>query len=525
MAHHRKRRYAVILVYLALITGIAWQSFALVEKFGPHGKFAQIRSYKVSVQGDVRRPGLYRVPEGTTQFEILKVAGVRPTSDLSGFNLMNAAGENSEIAVGSRPIAGGIKQQAIMVRLEFYFGDVTITGKDGRNIPTQEGIALSEGDRVQTDLSSQAELSLGSFSRVDIDAFADLVFDNTSIADDGSSTLNLFQKAGACWYKIAYGGKGEAYQIVTPNIVVTVSGNNADFLLDIQPDRTIVNLTDGQLRIDRTSGAESVNLITGQSANIFNDGRPIQVSRLAPDMSAAERFSQLSQERKTQTVRGQPLNFSFLSTPFAFFVVSAQFEKGIIYTIHIPPRLMIEQYAEGIQTIDEAYLYGGPALVNSLLERILTLRLTRYAQFTRDNILKTADILGGINASIDQKSSAQLKMSAGSNRLNSQNLATYLSPASSSPEEAEVRQRQLLGDLIKDLRDKKIVLNATNTSQILGLIESNFTTQEVLDYSLRLSTSGDLKHKDVNLPVKEQRVKGRLVYEPDLDKCREIIGE
>jgi hypothetical protein len=523
MAQHKKRRIAVILVYFLLSTGIAWQSFALVTKFGPHGKFAQIRSYKVAVQGDVRRPGMYRVPEGTTEFEILKVAGVRPTSDLAPFNLMSAVGENSEITVYSREKAAGVKTPPVAARVEFYYGEVSITGKDGRSIPTQEGITLNEGDRVATELSSQAELSIGSFSRVDLDAFAELAFDRLSTADNGSIALDLFQKMGVCWYKIAYAEKNEAYRVVMPGGFITISGSGADFLVDIQPDQTTINCMDGQLGIERTSGTESINLITGQSATLYNDGRPIQVAKLAPDMSAAERFSQMTQEKKSVLTRGQPLNFLFCSTPAEFFVVSAQFEKGVIYTIHIPPQLVVEQFTQGIFTLDEAFLYGGPALVNSILERILNLRLTRYTQFTRDNILKAADILGGLNATLDLKSSAQLKMNSGIHRLTSQNLAAYLSPARSSADEAETRQRQLLGSLIRDLRDKNILLTAPTAGQILALIESNFTAAEVMDFYLRLTTTSEVRYKDVNLPVQKQQVKGKLAYEPDLEKCRAIV--
>ena len=513
MAQHKKRRIAVILVYFLLFAGIAWQSFALVTKFGPHGKFSQIRSYRVAVQGDVRRPGMYRVPEGTTQFEILKVAGVRPTSDLSAFNLMSAVGENGEITVNSRETAAGVRAQALAARLEFYYGDVTITGKDGRSIPTQEGLVLNQGDRVATELSSQAELSIGSFSRVDLDAFAELAFDRLSTADNGSMALDLFQKMGVCWYKIAYANKNEAYRVVMPAGSIAISGSGADFLVEIQPDQTTINCMDGQLGVERTGGVESINLIAGQSATLYYDGRPIQVAKLAPDMSATERFSQITQQKKSVSSRGQPLNFLFCSTPAVFFAISVQLEKGIIYTIDIPPRLLVEQFTQGIYTLDEAFLYGGPALVNSILEHILNIRLTRYAQFTRDDILKTADILGGINATLDPKSSAQLKMNAGVQRLTSQNLAAYLSPARSSAEEVEARERQVLGSLIQGMRDKTIVLTTPTTSQILALIESNFTTQEVMDFYLRISGGSSLRQNHVNLPVHEQRVKGRLVYE------------
>jgi len=82
-----------------------------------------------------------------------------------------------------------------------------------------------------------------------------------------------------------------------------------------------------------------------------------------------------------------------------------------------------------MQTFDEAILYGGPSLAASVLERILTIRLTRYAVFTKDNILKTADLLGGVSTSLDDKAAAQMRMSGGAQKLKSADLAKIPFPS------------------------------------------------------------------------------------------------
>ncbi|MBN1129832.1 MAG: SLBB domain-containing protein [Chitinispirillaceae bacterium] len=524
MAHHLKRRIGVFLVYLLLSAGIAWQTFALAGAFEPGNSASQARSYKVAVNGDVRRPGLYRVPEGTTHFEILKVAGVRPTSDLSAINLMSTVGENGEVTVGSRSDPAGITTPAVSVRFEFFLGDVTITGKDGRDIPVKDGIGLGEGDRIQTDLSSQAELSLGSFSRVDLDAFTELTLDRISAQEEGQTVIDLFQKAGACWYKIAYAGKNESFTVTTPATGITIDGSGADFLADIQPDRTVINLQDGRLTLERSQSTESINLISGQTATIYNDGRPIQVERLAPDMSPAERFGPLSREKKSAVTRGMPVNFLFCGTPAVFILVSAQFDREVVYTVSIPPRLQVGQFAQGIQTLDEAYLYGGPTLVTSLLERVFSVRLTRHLVFTKDNVLKAVDILGGVNLNLGAASGVQPSKSAGQQKLTSANLTAFLS-SGGPPEEAPARQRQLFSALFDGMRDRSIVLTPVTTGQILAMVQSNFSTDEVMDYYLRLSTTPGIKQRQLTLPVQEQRIRGRLAYEPDLERCGNLLQE
>lgn len=523
MAQEKRWRKATLIVYALLCTGIAWQIKAVAGMFGPAGKFPQVHSYKVTIAGDVRRPGTYRVPEGTTQFEIFKAAGVRPTSDLSSFNLMSAVEENTALNVNTRPNGVGLNQQRATGRLEFFFGDVTITAKDGRSVPTREGIGLAEGYRILTEISSQAELSIGPFSRVDMDAFSDLSFDKLGAVETDHTIFQMFQKGGICWYKITASAKTEQYRVLTPSVGITVGVGGADFLVDIQADKTLINLADGSLSIERTGGTESMNLISGQTVNIYGDGRPFQVSRLAPDLSAQERFSQLAQGRKSAAAKNLPLNFLFCGTPAVFFMVSVQFEKGVVTTVSIPPRLSVEQFAEGLKTLDEAYLYGGPAFVNSILERVFSVRVSHFCVFSKDNIIKTADILGGITTTLNAKTAGQLKMPVGQRKLLSGDLVRFLSPSGVTIEENRARQRQILDAIFDNLHSRNIILTSVSVQQILSSIESDFSLTESMDYYARFTSGSGWKFRNIELPVQETTFKGRTTYVPILDRCQAIL--
>ncbi len=523
MALKKQPRFVTAIVYVLLLAGIAWQAKAVAQLFGPGGRFPQVRSHRVSVSGEVRRPGVYRVPEGTTHFEILKTAGVRPTSDLSGINLMSAVDQSRDINVGSREQPVALKTQPISVRLEFFYGEVEVTAKDGRTLPTKEGMVLNDGDGIQTESSTQAEFSVGSFSRVDVDNFSELTFDNMGGREGDRTVVSMFQKAGSCWYRVAYAEKAERYRILTPAVTITVGGKGADFLVDIRADQLSIDLIEGLLLVEKNGGGESVNLISGQTASIYKDARPFQITRLAHDISASERFAQLLQGKKAMTAKNLPFNFLFCGTPAVFFMTSVYFDRGIVYTIHIPPRLFIGQFAEGMATFDEAYLHGGPVFVNSLLERIMNVRLSRYCIFTKDNIIKTADILGGITATIDAKAAAQFGTTAGPHRFSSRELVSYLNPANSSPEESQLRQRQVLNSIFEGLRSKTMVLTTPTIEQVLAFVESNVDAAEAMAYYLRFTVSGNWTRKDVDLPVQENHEKGRIIYEPVLDRCRTLL--
>jgi hypothetical protein len=523
MVLKNRQQIATIILYICLLIGIAWQGKSVFGLSASGGKYPAVRTFKVTISGDVRRPGLYRVPEGTTQFEILKVAGVRPTSDLSTFNLMGPVDQTGDITVGSQDRQVELRQQPLFARLEFFFGDLTITSKDGRGMPVQLGMPLNEGDNIQSEASTQAELSLGAFSRADLDNYTSLTLDKIGADDNGRPVVQLFQKNGACWYKYSSASKNEQYKVLTKPASITVSGNGADFLLDVQPDQMVVNLMDGQLLIERSGGGEAINLISGHSAKIYNDSRPIQISRLAPDLSATERFTQLSQEKKTTTAKNPTFDFLFCGTPAVFFITHLNYEKGTISVVRIPPRLFVEPFAQGVSTIDEAYLYGGPTFINSILERMLGTRLSRYCVFTKDNIIRTADILGGIPTNVDAKAASQLHIIQGSRKLASAELVHFLSPAGISTEEQVARQRQVLGSIFDGMRSKNIVLTTQTIQQVLNSVESNMTAGESMDAYVRFTTAGNWVRKDVDLPVQESREKGRIMYEPVLDKCRTLL--
>lgn len=520
-----RRRIVIFAIYLVLLAGIAWQAVVVAKLFTPGGKYVHTRSYKVNVQGDVRRPGTYRVQEGTSQFEILKVAGVRPTSDLSAFNLIAGVDENKDIKVGSLDKAVEVNRQSVPVRVEFFYGDVLVTSKDGRTTAAQQGSGLGEGYRISTENSSQAEVSVGTFSRIDLDNFSDLSFDKIGTTEADRNVVEMFQKSGSCWYKITYEKNNEQVRIIAPSTTVTVSGNGANFLIAIASDNVAINLIDGQLLIERPDGGESINLIAGQTVTIYNDGRPFQIAKLAPDLSAQERFSQLQQERKTIVSTNMPYNFLWCGASAAFYVISIQFDKGLVSMVDVPAQLQVDQFADGISTIAEADLYGGPTFVISLLERILNVRLNKFSVFTKDNIIKAGNIIGGVSVSLDAKGAAKLGKSAGTQKLSSTELVSYLSQGSSDAESHTNRELAVLRAIFDGLKSKGIVLTPTSVQQILSLIESNFTPGEVMDLYLKFSGGGTKwSSKEMRLPVDEIRNKGRLQYVPNLEKCRALLG-
>ena len=524
MAHFFKKKIltAPNLILLAMGLFIAWQAARLVIDTTRPSSRLGADDYIINVQGNVLHPGAYRVSPGITHFEILKVAGMRPTSDISGFNLTDQISGDQQLEVGTmaRPVTMKKNETA---NLEFFMGQVSIIAADGKSRVIEEGLEIAEGDRILTEEKSQAELSFNKFSRIDIDEFSECVVDKINADDKGKKLVSLFQKAGACWYKIVYADKTEIFKAVTPFVNITVAGTGADFMVVVKQDEIDIHDMDGLLLVERTSGAEAINMISGQSAVVFRDNRPFQVTQLAAEVNPADRFSILTKAKSDFVMRHMPLNFLLCAVPGVYYFISVQFESGKAHTVHIPGSTSIEEFVQGCSTLDQAFLYGGAVFVSTLIEQIMDSRIPKYLVFTKDDVIRTAAAFGGISVDVDDKAAAAIRLPRGVQKLNNEQLINYLKPGLSGAEDFQMRQIRTIRAVFEGFRSKNIVLTALLAQQLLATLETNFTSIEVMNQYAKFSEVKNWSFKEHDLPLKKVVQNGKSRDDPNLEECKTLL--
>jgi|WetSurMetagenome_2_1015567.scaffolds.fasta_scaffold09437_3 hypothetical protein len=476
----------------------------------------------VNVQGNVLRPGSYRVSPGITHFEILKVAGIRPTSDISGFNLTEQVAGDQQLEVGTLPAPIVMKKNET-ANLEFFMGQVSIIAGDGKSRTVEEGLEIAEGDRILADEKSQVEISVNKFSRIDVDEYSECVVDKINADDKGKKMGSIFQKAGTCWFKIVYTGKTDIFKVVTPYVNITVAGTGADFMVVVKQDEIDIHDMDGLLLVERTSGAEAINMISGQSAVVFRDNRPFQVTQLGAEVNPADRFSNLTKAKSDFVMRRMPLNFLLCATPGVYYFISSQFQNGKIHIVHIPGSTSIEEFVQGCSTLDQAFLYGGGVFVSTLIEQIMDVRIPKYLVFTKDDAIRVAAALGGITVNVDEKAAAAIRLPRGVNKLNNEQLIKYLKPGLSGAEDFKLRQMRTIRALFDGLRSRNIVITALLAQQILANIETNFTSAEVMNQYVKFSEIKNWTYIEHNLPLKNVAQGGKSRDDPNLEECKTLL--
>lgn len=520
---HKRLKLFLRIIYALLITFSAWQVFQLFRNVRTSPTSHHAKTLQVRVSGNVRNPGIYRAIEGTTQFEILKVAGIRSTSDLSMFNLFNQVTDSTKLDVGTKePV--NIDLKPINAILEFFFGELSVIAKDGRSLPQHSGLTINPGDRVITDDGSQAEVSIGNYSRIDIDKYSELVFDKIGVVENDQNVVGLFQKAGGIWYKVVYDKSSELMKIATPRVSLTIGGSGADFFLDIQQDQITVNLTDGLVLIEKNDGSESINLISGQTVTIYNDGRPFQITKLSSDFNTNDIFSQLSKEKINYLSKSMPLNILICGTPSVFYVVNVDYQRSVINAVQVPPQTLIETFAQDIPSLGMAYLYGGPAFVSTFIERILNLKIHRYIVLDKNNLIRISNGIGGLNTIVDEKASAELNKARGLQKLKGAEIIAYLAPTAGL-DECRVRQASLIRNLYDDLRKKNFVPTMILAEQLLTNTESNFLPSDIMDQYNKFMNKTNWSYREHTFPYTAVKRENIAYYEPDLIKCKTLFNE
>jgi hypothetical protein len=458
-----------------------------------------------------------------TQFEILKVAGIRPTSDISPFDLTRQVSDNQQLEVGTMPNAVSMKKLADNVRLEFSVGQTSIVGRDGKSRAAEEGASVIEGDRVLTEEKSQAELSVNTYSRVDIDEYSECTFDKINEDEKNKKLVAVFQKSGTCWYKTTYATKSELFRVATPFVNITVAGTGADFMVSVRQDGIDVHDMDGLLLVERTTGAEAINMISGQTALIFGDNRPFQVSQLASEVNPADRFSSLTKQKTNFVMRHMPLNFLFCAAPDVYYFISVQFETGKVHAVHIPGSVSVEEFVQGCSTLDQAFLYGGPVFVGTLIEQIMDARIPKYCVFTKDAVIRAAASFGGINVDVDEKAASAMHLVKGVQKLNNAQVMKFLMPGLSGAEDFQKRQIRVIKAVFEGLRSKNIVLTSLLAEQLLANLETNFTPLEVMNQYGKFNEINNWSFKEYALPIKQVTQNGRVRNDPNIEECKTLL--
>lgn len=520
MSRHRLAKRAekfFVLACVLVVTVVAgryvWKKFFKSS--------ARVPAITVSIEGNVKKPGTFRVPWGSTVFEVLEEAGITSTSDINHIVLAREAKNGESIRVGQLDAKVDASQSAKLgaCELDFYQGAIDVKNKNGETRTPSFGLFLMEGNVLVCNKGARARVKFHDKSAVAL-AEGRAVLEEIGKSKGSKSRHTVYLQEGRLWANIHGSGGNIEYYFRTPHLGVLVKGT--EFSLRTDRQNTSFKLYDGMAFVENSQKKQGVNVVSGQEIVATAGDFPIRPAEFT-ESGETEEFQQLQTERDNYYQKNRPFSALLCGVPNTYIFLKMNPAKKRILTVHIPTNTWVGNLVVGFNEFDKAFLYGGAKFSASIAERLLRTKLSKYAVITAEGARNAIDILGGINVDIDSKASAYLSVTAGRRTLSGNQATKFMSPAVSGVGDAHERQKKILTAFFEGLRGRNILLTSQVIGRIVANTEGNLSVKEMLQTYSNFNAIKGWEMKTLTMPGKYFVRDGDTFLRPLPDKLAQYL--
>ncbi len=510
----------LFLVSCAIIVLVATANF-LVKKIG--GNTNKTKEIEVTVTGNVKKQGKIKVPFGSTMFEILQVAGIKPTSDIDKIALNQEAKNGQTVSIGKRRRKIDINKtyKFDACQLDYSQGKLRITDKNGKKKKTIAGVFISEGDNIKSTKDGYAKLKWRDNSSLILSGSSHAVM-NKIKSTSGEKIQNIVSlKSGKFWAHIQSQKNGNEYIFKTPHMTMTIKGT--EFVVNVNPIESRVELYEGMIYIQNRGETKGINIIPGQMVSSRGKNNPL-IPKEIPDNVEIYEYRRLNEESGDILKKHQAFTALLCVVPNMYILFKMDPEQKYISYIYIPSNTWVGDIASGCDIFNKTFLYGGADFSVSVAERLLKTKINKFVVYNANDVRKIIDIMGGISINVDRKAATVLGIVSGKRKANGYYAVKFMSPSISGENDAKRRQKEVLNDLFNNLKDKNILLSAGVINQIFSGSNSNITPKEALVlYSMFNEVKG-WKMKSFTIPGNSVVREGSPYFKPNVKELSRIFN-
>ncbi len=412
----------------------------------------------VLVNGNVKKPGYYKINELTTQYELLAQAGITDSSNIQEFDLGRSIRVNDRINVGVAD--NKIKKKDISSysepRLEFFMGKTSVK----RNLKVSKAQykqSLKVKDLIFTQKNGKAVLTFKNHSELSMATNTRIRF--KSIESNGSSQetkIDLLR--GSILIKVPeLKAKGQL-NVRTKIANIYLSEQNSSISVRVGRTKMAVFVLRGRVKVKRRfDGASTVLKANEQIVINLPDEEfeseelaeliPVQKNGLKEKLEG--NFSELVRSHKEYLKSQEETSIFVVSKGFSF-ILSLIPKKGRVILMDLPGNTYVGEYVDGIYRLDQAQLALGAELTREVVQRMIGRPIDYVVNISYSNVFELVYILDGISVDVDEVAANKMRISKGRQRLSEKQLIKYLDPRLSG---ARTRQKKLLLSLFSALKE------------------------------------------------------------------------
>ncbi len=487
-------------IALLITVGIA-AILILYHRFSGSGQ--EVREIAVTIEGNIKKPGTYYVPYGTTKFEILRVAGITQSSDLKNLDIYAEASEGENMNVGTLDKDVSLKSVSTTAKpcvVNFFVGDVSISGKYGSRKPDRD-VPVFEGDKIKCGAQGTVELRLGDESLIDLKSQAELSVLSLYTADQtGLMNVNLQVDKGKIWAYIKPQPQNVRFVFSTSRMVVEIKGTEVE--IETDSSMSALYLTKGTVSVGKVGSDRRITLAEGQKVIVDNNpDNELVAGNITDEEKGTDSELKAFREEKDKSLSGNTVErILFLALPDFYILSDMDASKSQITVSRIFPTSDVSEYIDGVDELGKVYLYGGIRLTTSIVERMTKKKLEHYGVMSRENVIEIINKLGGVMIDVDYISAGIMEVKPGMQKLDGYKAIKYVaagirsgSQSAGSADEIISRQNKLLRAVYEASLANKIGFSTILFTQILKNMETNMDANYAAEYYKVFKSKTDWK--------------------------------
>lgn len=467
-----------ILIIVFVVAG----ALLLAKRLGPKDR-DDFREVSVKIEGHVRKPGTYRVPYGTTRFEILKVAGVYQNSDLNGLNVYAQVSDKESMQVGRLEKDVSLKPGGTPgCFVNFFIGDVTVSDEAGKR-KLARNTEVKEGQKIICGPDGVVELKMADGTIIDLKKGSVFTVKSLYRSDPaGFLTVSFELASGRLWAFVSAQPQNVSMAFASPHLVAAIKGTEFEMAVDAAGSR--VNCIKGIIALTHAGSSETVTITEGQKGMAGTDAAKGVETGNITDAEKDEDMAAFNAEKNKALSQNDARRFLYLGLPDYYMLneIDPSVPRVVIY--RIDPKTPVKDYIDGVDELGKVYLYGGIGLVSSIVERICGKKIEKYLIHDREDVVQFIDNLGGVVVNLDEEDAKAVGLKRGSSKLTGQQALKYFSPARDGREGSIDRQNEALRSIFTALSEQRIVYSTALAAKLVTNVQTDMNAAymgEVLD--------------------------------------------
>ncbi|MFC1586485.1 FecR domain-containing protein [Fibrobacterota bacterium] len=477
------------------------------------------------VDGNVEKPGYYKISDFTTNFDLLEKAGLTDSSNISHIDLIESANPQKALEVGVSKKK--VKPKGIMdfssPEVIYFMGNVSYE-KDLKVNKVKLNKILKEKEVLLTRADGKSRIRFKNFAEMDINTNTKIRLDKMDLESSPSLTVFKLDK-GQVFLKVPKATPNANLVLVTPTVQVELTGEPVEFMVSARPLETSVHVGKGMAYVTRLDGGQKL-LLKEEQIVVVRHGEEVleAVKQKFTHKTVEDAFGDL--EKAYLGYQKSQDEVSILITGGTYNLVASMLpKKNRVVLMDLPPNTYVGDYIDGVFRLDQSLLLAGSELTREIVQRLIGRPVPYVIEVDFQVVGDFAYIMGGLTVEVDPGAAFTMGVGSGLRRLTRDQLIKFLNPRLPGGRDmATVRQKRVLMAFFKEVKRGSVAVYTNILTGILTGSPTNLSIKEGVNLFKTYAKKDNWQVMNITLPTITHTIGPMVLVKPRYDRIHSFYN-